>query len=137
MAQDYARLLRPEIDKMTPGQLARELFNLLNTAPTTREAPESDGFYVKFHDSGSVTSSDYSVALVAGGSGWTFGEVVSGGGTSYRVRLDGGNVVTATVPRVLFNDDVTIPAEAKVVLVKLSDNTYRLIGAAWTVQSEG
>ena len=135
MSQDYARLLRPEIDKMTPGQLAQELFNLLNTAPLTRIPPSSDGFYVKFNDSGDSKSSNYAVALSARGDGWDYGQIVSGSGTTYSVKLNAGNTITATVPRVLITGNQTIPANAKCAVVKLSDNTYRLILAVWTVRT--
>ena len=133
MAQDYARLQRSDWDNMGPAALARELFNILNTAPITRSDPASDGFYIKVNESGSDTT--YAVNLQAGGDGWDFGTVTSGSGTTYRVRLNAGNTITATVPRVLVTSEQDIPADAKAILIKLSDGTYRLIAAVWVVQT--
>lgn len=144
MAQDYNRLLRPGWDKKGADALARELFNILNTAPSTQVIPSTNGFYIRFDESGS--GNDYSVQLRSGGVGWAFGTVVSGGGTTYRVRLSTtstatgntsstGTIVTATVPRILDTESQTIPEDAKVVLVKLSDGSYKLVGAVWFTSS--
>ena len=133
MAQDYNRLQRSDWNKLGAAALARELFSILNTAPITKPVTASDGFYIKFNESGS--GADYAVNLQAGGVGWDFGTVVEGSGTTYIVQLNAGNKITATVPRILVTDEQEIPADAKVVVVKLSDGTYRLIWAAWVVQS--
>lgn len=133
MSQDYARLQRADWDKLGPAVLAQELFNILSTAPVTRSDPPSDGFFMKASEAGSDDT--YTLTLDAGGDGWDSGEVMSGSGTTYRVRLDSGTAITATVPRVLADNDQTIPADAQVIVIKLSDNTYRIVLATWVVQS--
>jgi len=135
MAQDYARLQRADWDKLGPSVLALELFNLLSTAPVTRDVePSSDGWFIKANESGSDDT--YAITLAAGGDGWAAGLVTSGSGTTYRVRLTDGPVVTATVPKVLQANNQAIPAGAKAILIRLSDGTYRLIVAVWIVQTE-
>lgn len=136
MAQDYNRLQRSDWDKLGAMALARELFSILNTATGTRPDPASDGFYVKANESGSDADGDYTIDLQAGGEGWDNGTVISGGGVTYQVRLSGGNTVSATVPRALATDDVTIPEDAQCIVIRLADNSYRLIAATWVTSSE-
>ena len=131
MAQDYARLTRPDWDRLGPAALALEIYNILNSAPITKTANTSDGFYIKAFESGS--GSTFAVNFQAGGEGWDYGTVVSGSQTSYVVRLHGGNTITALVPRVLVNEKQSIPADAKCIVIRLSDNSYRLIAATWVV----
>jgi len=134
MAQDYTRLLRPDLDKMNQGELCKELFNLLSTAPATKDVSSaSDGWFIKANESGS--NATYAITLAAGGDGWAAGQVVSGSGTTYRVAITNGPTVTATVPRVLQTNNQAIPAGAKAIVIKLSDGTYRLIVAVWIVQT--
>ena len=134
MAQDYNRLQRPGWDQLGAAALAREVFNVLNTATITRPDDASDdGFYVKFSESGSGAS--FAVKLQAGGGGWNYGKVLSGSQTTYRVQLHAGNTITATAPGVLVTDKQTIPANAQCVVFRKSDDTYLLVFAAWSVQS--
>lgn len=132
MPQDYSRLQRADWDRLGATVLAQELFNILSTAAVTREDPASDGWFAKAAESGSGTS--YKLTLDAGGDGWDSGSVVSGSGTTYVVQLDSGTKVTATVPRILVTKNQTIPANAQAIVIKLSDNTYRIVLATWVVQ---
>lgn len=132
MAQDYSRLQRADWDKMGATALAQEIVNILNTAPITKEDPASDGWFMKATEAGS--GSTYTLTLDAGGDAWFSGAVVSGSGTTYSVRLDSGTLITATVPRVLQTNNQTIPAAAQAVVIKLSDNTYRIVLATWVTQ---
>ena len=133
MSQDYSRLQRADWDKLGPTSLAQEFFNILNAAPITRSDPPSDGFFLKASEAGSDAT--YTLTLDAGGDGWDSGEVVSGSGTTYRVRLDSGTIITATVPRVLADNTDAIPADAQVIVLQLSDNTYRIVLATWVDQT--
>ena len=134
MAQDYNRLQRPGWDQLGTAALAREIFNILNTASATQPDDEGDdGFYVKFSESGSDDT--FSVGLQAGGGGWDYGTVLSGSQTTYRVQLNAGNTITATAPRVLVTDKQDVPADAQCVVFRKSDDTYLLVFAAWSVQS--
>ena len=133
MSQDYARLQRADWDKLGPAVLAQELFNILSTAPITRSDPASDGFFMKATEAGS--GSTYTLTLDAGGDAWFSGIVSSGSGTTYQVTLDSGTKIAALVPRVLVTNNQTIPANAQVIVIKLSDNTYRIVLATWVVQT--
>lgn len=134
MPQDYARLQRADWDKLGPTVLAQELFNILSTAPVTRdETGTSDGWFIKADESGADET--YEVTLDAGGSGWSAGEVVSGSASTYRVQIANGPTVTATVPRILQTSNQTIPAGAQAIVIRLSDGTYRLVIAVWVTQT--
>lgn len=102
MSQDYARILRSDWEKLGANALARELYNILNTAPAT---------------SGE------------GGNKVFIGTVVSGSGSEYTVALDTGVQVDLTVPGILETEE--IPADSVAPVIQMSDGTYKMIFPLW------
>lgn len=130
MPDNFSRLQRSDWGSKGANNLARELYNILNAPASTSTAP-TDGFYLKFNESG--TGDSFAVNLQAGGGAFDYGTIVEGGGTSYIIRLNGGNKVTALAPRILVADEITIPGNSKAVVFRMPDNSYRLVAAVWTV----